>query len=109
MNGQMTLMEMLGEIDPLKEVARTANVYWKQSRDKLKDLYSKDPDDYDWTCAVRHEYCPYEAQGRWGSGNGPNTVEGYYMNWQGGSASFTTTSAARKKRCSEAGRTSPEK
>ena len=83
MNGQMTLMEMLGEIDPLKEVAKTASTYWEQSKDKLRELFSQNPDDYDWTVSVRHEYCPYEIAGRWGFGAGPNTIEGYSMSWQG--------------------------
>ena len=80
----MTLMEMLGEIDPLKEVAKKSYPYWKQSKDTLKEIYAKDPDEREWTGAVKHEYCPYEMAGRWGMEQGTyNTLIGYTFNWKG--------------------------
>ena len=81
LNGQMMLD--LGEINPLREVAKTASTYWEKSKDKLRELFSQNPDGYDWTVSVRHEYCPYEIAGRWGFGAGPNTIEGYSMSCQG--------------------------
>ena len=71
MDGQMMLD--LGEINPLREAAKIASTYWEQSKDKLRELFGQNPDDYDWTVSVRHEYCPYEIAGRWGFGAGPNT------------------------------------
>ena len=66
-------------IDPLKEVARTADPYWAGSRRKLIDLVNTDPDISTLAAAVRHEYAPYGAAGSCGLGGPENSLQAYDM------------------------------
>ena len=77
--GQMDLMSLIGEFDPIKEVARTARGGWVQSERILTDLLKTGPDAKTWTAAVKHEYCPYGFCGHLWPVDGPNTLKEYQM------------------------------
>ena len=71
--------EISKEINPIREVAKVAGVYWTTSRQILIDLLDTDPDIKMWTRAVKEEYCPYGFAGGYGRSYGPNSMEGWTM------------------------------
>ena len=80
MDVQMSMFDVITEdIDPLKEVAKCAGVYWTTSRKRLIEIQSGNVSAEEWTKAVKEEYCPYEYAGALGRENGPNTLDGWEM------------------------------
>lgn len=79
MSGQMNIFELLypDRINPIAEVAKIAQPYWKDSREKIKRF--QDSDIKILAKVVRHQYCPYGASGHYGCGGDPNTLSGYDM------------------------------
>lgn len=82
MDGQMTLFDWLypDQLNPIREVAKIANPYWKESRQKLIELDKTDPDINTFAREVRKEYCPYGASGQFGlNHHKANELLGYDM------------------------------
>ena len=84
LKGQTDLFDLIYQnaqqpINPIREVAKAAGVYWTTSKDMLINLCDTDPDIELWTKAVKGEYSPYGFSGGYGRSRGPNTVESWEM------------------------------
>ena len=99
---QMTIYDLMGEIDPLREVAKKANVHWQDSRETIRDWYRKLVQDEQFaqkfSLVVKHQYIPYGAHGHYGGGGKPNTICEYDMRNEGIKIGYYDLDGERKER-----------
>lgn len=96
---QLTIFDLLhpGRIDPLREVAKHAGVYWTTSKGRLRSLYRERPTRETWREAVREEYSPYGYAGHYGDGDGPNSVHEWTFTSKGVKIGYTDEEGNRQE------------
>ena len=100
MTGQMTIYDILypGRINPIREVAKHASVYWTDSREKIATLVNTDPDIKELAAAVKHEYSPYGFAGHYGGDHSPNSMLGWTLKANHIETEYFDTDGSKKTR-----------